>query len=163
MRSIIVLALAVLTAGCVHSGRYVGEKQLSQVVAGQTTERDLVRIIGEPMSRTYNADGSQAVGWTYVRFGLFFGLGTNAQTVSLSIGPDGTVSGYSRSSSKPIAAAPISKPAPAATAPSTPILQSHGAPALDKKAWQDQQIQKLQDSDVSYEEYQVRYRKIMDQ
>lgn len=34
-------------------------------------------------------------------------------------------------------------------------------PALDKKAWQDQQLKKLQESDVSYEEYQVRYKKIM--
>lgn len=32
---------------------------------------------------------------------------------------------------------------------------------LDKKAWQDQQIKKLQESDVSYEDYQVRYKKIM--
>jgi hypothetical protein len=33
--------------------------------------------------------------------------------------------------------------------------------ALDREAWQNQQIKKLQDSDVSYEEYQAKYRKIM--
>jgi len=40
---------------------------------------------------------------------------------------------------------------PAAPSPTT----------LDKKAWQDQQLKKLQESDVSYEEYQVRYKRIM--
>jgi hypothetical protein len=36
------------------------------------------------------------------------------------------------------------------------------APAdSDKKTWQDQQLKKLQESDVSYEEYQLRYKKIM--
>ncbi len=42
-----------------------------------------------------------------------------------------------------------------------PAQSGTGSSALDKKTWQDQQIQKLQDSDISYEEYQARYRKIM--
>jgi hypothetical protein len=42
-------------------------------------------------------------------------------------------------------------------------VMSNASPdtALDREAWQNQQIKKLQDSDVSYEEYQAKYRKIM--
>lgn len=53
---------------------------------------------------------------------------------------------------------------PVDAAPANQALSPSGtstAKPLDKKAWQDQQLKKLQDSDVSYEEYQVRYKRIM--
>ena len=51
---------------------------------------------------------------------------------------------------------PVEAGPAAALAPSSSTVQP-----LGKKAWQDQQIKKLQESDVSYEEYQIRYKKIM--
>ena len=51
----------------------------------------------------------------------------------------------------PAGGAPVAPYVPAAPAAQQP---------LDKQAWQSQQLKKLQDSNVSYEEYQRRYREI---
>ena len=162
MRLMSILALCLVFTGCVSSGRAVNERQLSQIVSGQTTAADLVRIIGEPTSRTYREDGSQIMAWGYARIGMFFGAGTKVQSVSMIIGPDGTVSGYSRAGSKAVVDAPLRK-----AEPSKPPAPAHasdtGDAPLSLKEYQDIQIQNLMQEKVSYEEYQRRYKAIMAQ
>lgn len=156
MRCLTAFALCLALSGCASSGHKITQQQFDQVQAGKTTTADLIGLFGEPNSRVYNSDGTQTLIWSYVYVG-FAGIGTQIQTASMNIGSDGTVQGYTRSGNAPVpSSAGFAKPV--ATAPlSTPA----SGPALDKKAWQDQQLKKLQESDVSYEEYQVRYKKIM--
>ncbi len=157
MRCITVLALCLALSGCASSGHKITQQQFDQVQAGKTTTADLIGLFGEPNSRVYNSNGTQTLIWSYVYVG-FAGIGTQVQTASMNIGSDGTVQGYTRSGNAPVpsSAGFAKSPTPASAAPT----QVPGV-ALDKKAWQDQQLKKLQDSDVSYEEYQVRYKKII--
>ena len=155
MRSLIALALCLALTSCASSGRQITQQQFDQVQAGKTTTADLVSLFGDPNSRVYNSDGTQTLIWTYVYVG-FAGVGTKVQSASINIGPDGTVQGYTRSGNTPIAA-----PASFAKAPVAASSSPASTQPLDKQAWQALQLKKLQDSNASYEEYQVRYKKIM--
>ncbi|MNQ84260.1 hypothetical protein D3C85_993820 [compost metagenome] len=93
-------AIVLALAGCATSGTKITQGQLNQVVSGQTTHSDLVRLFGPPTSEVYSSDGTQVMGWGYAHVG-FAGIGTEIQGVSMIIGPDGTVSGYTRTGSAP--------------------------------------------------------------
>lgn len=64
----LVLIIACITSGCVyrstaHSGRDFDENKSSQIVAGKTTEGDLIRILGEPVKKDVMNDHD--VKWVY--------------------------------------------------------------------------------------------------
>ncbi|KQQ60123.1 hypothetical protein ASF84_05275 [Pseudomonas sp. Leaf127] len=163
MSRFLILAACLAVSACVSSGRYVTEEQLAQVESGKTTGADLVRIIGEPTSRTYEADGSQIMAWGYARIGMFFGIGTKVQSTALKLGPDGTVRGYTRAGSGPVKATPLKQAAPVqAPAPAAPIAPATAAP-LSKQAYQEAQIEQLMQQNLPYDEYQKRYKAIMGQ
>lgn len=155
MRAIIVIALIVAIAGCATSGRKITQAQLDQVVSGQTTRSDLVSLFGAPTSEIYNSDGTSVLGWGYAHVG-FAGIGTEVQGVSMIIGPNGTVQGYSRTGSAPSLAAP-------ARISATDTQPSQTAQPLSEQAYKEQQLRDLSQQNLPYEEYQKRYRQIMGQ
>lgn len=101
MRKLIaVTALFAVLAGCASSGHKITQGQIDQIVQGQTTQDDLIAIFGPPMGEQYNSDGTRVLTWAYAYVG-FAGVGTEAQGLSVVLGPDGKVSGFSRSGATP--------------------------------------------------------------
>lgn len=146
-----VIALAVLM-GCATSGRKITQAQLDQVVSGQTTRSELIALFGPPTSEIYSSNGSQILGWGYAHVG-FMGVNTEVQGVSMVIGADGTVTGYSRTGSAPLT------PAHSAGQPVTPA-QPIPSGLMSKGDYQQQQLDRLMQQNLPYEEYQERYKQI---
>lgn len=153
MRAIIALAIILTITACATSGRKITQTQLEQVVSGQTTRSELVAMFGPPTSEVYSSDGTQILGWGYAHVG-FMGINTEVQGVSMVIGADGTVTGYTRTGS-----APISQ-----TAPAHSVAQPAPAPGqpqpLGEQAYKQQQLDQLMKQNLPYEEYRERYRQI---
>ncbi|WPP47113.1 hypothetical protein [Pseudomonas sp. AN-1] len=101
MRKIMTAGLmAMLLAGCASSGQRITQDKMDQVINGQTTRSDLITLFGAPTTETYNSDGSQLLAWGYAHIG-FMGIGTEVQSLSVKVGPDGRVDGFSRTGSTP--------------------------------------------------------------
>ena len=149
-----VIALAALI-GCATSGRKITQAQLDQVVSGQTTRSELIALFGPPTSEVYSSDGSQILGWGYAHVG-FMGTNTEVQGVSMVIGADGTVTGYTRTGS-----APLTPMAPAHSA-GKPVTPAQPIPSglMSKGDYQQQQLDRLMQQNLPYEEYQKRYKQI---
>jgi hypothetical protein len=156
MRTIIALAIILTMTACATSGRKITQDQLAQVVSGQTTRVDLIAMFGPPTSEVYSSDGTQILGWGYAHVG-FMGTNTEVQGVSMVIGADGIVTGYTRTGS-----APLNQ-----TATAQPVTQQAARPAsvqpqpLGEQAYKQQQVDQLMQQNLPYEEYQKRYRQIM--
>lgn len=154
MRAFIALALVVAISGCATSGKKISQSQLDQVVSGKTTRGELIALFGPPTSEIYSSDGTQVLGWGYAHVG-FAGIGTEVQGLSMVIGPDGKVKGYSRTGSAPI----ISTSSPASPAAAQTTHGGPGAP-MTEQAYRELQLQQLMQQNLPYEEYQKRYRQI---
>ena len=71
-RTLIIAAVALTFAGCLvgsstkttHTGKYVSEKTLAQVKAGDS-EASVVALLGEPTSKAARDDGSSIWKWQY--------------------------------------------------------------------------------------------------
>lgn len=102
MRSILVasIVLTAVLSGCASSGKEITQEQVDRIVQGQTTQDQLISIFGKPMAEQYNSDGSRVLTWGYAYVG-FMGAGTETQGLSVILGPDGKVTGYSRAGSSP--------------------------------------------------------------
>ena len=61
----IALVSAALFAGCASVGNNFDDSKVSQIKKGETTEAELIQIIGEPQNRTVNSEGRTVVTWTY--------------------------------------------------------------------------------------------------
>lgn len=92
--------MALVVAACASSGKKITQGQVDQIVQGQTTHSELISIMGTPMAEQYNSDGSRVLTWAYAYVG-FAGIGTETQGLSVILGPDGKVSGYSRTGAAP--------------------------------------------------------------
>lgn len=156
MRAAAIVVIALALAGCATSGTKITQGQLNQVVSGQTTRSDLVRLFGPPTSEVYGSDGTQVMGWGYAHVG-FAGIGTEIQGVSMITGPDGTVSGYTRTGSAPDTGLAMAIPTAA------PAQQVTAEQPLSEQAYRRQQLDLLMQQNLPYEEYQKRYRQIMGQ
>lgn len=159
MRTIVAATLiSVLLTGCAVVGKRITDAQMQQVIPGKTDRQDLVALFGNPISETLDSDGNRTLGWSYVNTG-FLGIGTEIQSVGIQLGPDGTVSRFTRGGTAPISPYERTvRPAPIAnTAAGQP------APA-SREQWQQQQLDKLNaETGLSYDEYQRRYRQIIGQ
>ena len=158
MRILYTCALTLILSGCAASGQKVTQQQIDQVQAGRTTTAQLIDLFGEPNTRVYNSDGSQILAWGYAYVG-FAGIGTEVQSVSMIIGPDGTVQGYSRSGTNPYpTTSSFSKPDPIA-----PVSEPQSSAPLSREDYKQTQVQQLMQQSLPYDEYQKRYREIMAQ
>ena len=148
------LLLCAALSGCALSEQKFSQQQFDQVHASKTNFADLTRLFGYPNSMNYNSDGSRTLTWDHV-YGGFAGFGTEVETLSILIWPNDTVRGFFHPGK-------ISVPAPQQVG-SRPAPADAGSPPLDKSAWQDQEIKKLNESNISYADYLTRYREIMGQ
>lgn len=133
MRILIALALIAALVGCATSGKKITQAQLDQVVSGKTTRSDLIGLFGPPTTEVFNSDGTQVLALVYAHVG-FMGIGTEAQGLSMIIGPDGTVNGYSRTGSPPMhGVSPVVAAGPSAQQPAP-------AQPLSEQAYKDEQV-----------------------
>ncbi len=100
------LVSAVILAGCAASGAKVSEQQLTQMKVGQTTWNDMVSVLGQPTSATFNSAGTRTAIYTYTQVttrpetfipyvGAFVGgADTKADSVMLTFGQDGKLQNY---------------------------------------------------------------------
>lgn len=157
IRHVITAALMALVLGCATVGTKITQAQLSEIYEGKTNRADLISMFGPPTSESYSSTGEQILGWGYAHVG-FAGSDYESQSVVITLGPDGTVSGYSRGGAGPIHDAPISGPAIHVAPPVQPTTETA---APNKSEWQKQQLEQLSNEKVlSYEEYMKRYRAI---
>lgn len=101
MRKILVasIVLTAVLSGCASSGKEITQEQVDRIVQGQTTQDQLISIFGKPMAEQYNSDGSRVLTWGYAYVGFI--AGTETQGLSVILGPDGKVTGYSMAGSSP--------------------------------------------------------------
>ncbi len=99
-RAFLLVGLAIIFSGCASSGTKITQGQIDQIVQGQTTRTELLSIFGPPMSEHHNSDGTQILTWGYAYVG-FAGAGTETQGLSVILGQDGKVSGFSRTGTVP--------------------------------------------------------------
>ena len=57
--------VASILAGCASVGQNFDESKISQIKKGETTEADLIQMLGQPQSRTLNSEGQSILTWTY--------------------------------------------------------------------------------------------------
>lgn len=105
---VLVLTMALL-AGCAAGSKPIDKEQLCSIQPGKTTEADLVRMFGEPQSRTAGSDGTQYLTWTHMDMtgvalgglGVPFMPPPSSQGLYVKLGPDGTVASYTTSDGNP--------------------------------------------------------------
>ncbi|MFG5862748.1 hypothetical protein [Metapseudomonas sp. CR1201] len=158
MRAIPLILAATLLTGCAIAGKKITEAQMHQVVPGQSDREDLIAIFGRPISETIDSDGNRTLGWSYVNTG-FMGIGTEIQSVGIQLGPDGTVSKFTRGGT-----APVSPYERTIQPPAKPGPTSQQSAPLSRDQWKQQQLDQLnRETGLSYEEYQRRYKAITGQ
>ncbi|PWU30699.1 hypothetical protein DK254_00135 [Pseudomonas sp. RW407] len=157
MRTLAIAIMAsILLTSCAIVGKRITDAQMQQVIPGKTDRQDLVALFGNPISETLDSDGNRTLGWSYVNTG-FMGIGTEIQSVGIQLGPDGTVTRFTRGGTAPIS--PYER-----TVRPAPTASTTGQPAalVSREQWQQQQLEKLNaETGLSYDEYQRRYRQIM--
>jgi outer membrane protein assembly factor BamE (lipoprotein component of BamABCDE complex) len=60
-----VLVLAACVS--VSSGKMLDSSMIASVKAGETTEKDLVKMFGEPTTRGMTTEGARTAGWIYTK------------------------------------------------------------------------------------------------
>ena len=63
--SCILCFVALLAASCASVGNNFDESKLSQIKKGETTDADLMKLFGEPESRTMNSENALILTWMY--------------------------------------------------------------------------------------------------
>ncbi|AYN95294.1 hypothetical protein EAW52_15650 [Pseudomonas sp. LTJR-52] len=93
MRGLVVVSLiTLLTTGCVMSGRNIDEKQVGQIVEGQTTRSQLIAMFGEPQSKIRKS-GYEMLYWSYFNSG-FLAASEQSKGLRVLVDEDGTVKKY---------------------------------------------------------------------
>ncbi|MEQ1726099.1 MAG: outer membrane protein assembly factor BamE [Sphingopyxis sp.] len=85
MRKNLVIAAALLLAGCVSMGTNYDVAAVDRLQIGMT-KAEVIRLLGQPNQVVTNADGSERLVWVHSTASM---LGANARTVGLPFGPDG--------------------------------------------------------------------------
>ena len=152
-KMLLCLSMAALLSGCATSGTKIEQAQIDSLVKGKTTSSEVIALLGPPTAVTQNSDGSQVLGWGYAYVG-FAGIGTEVESTTVTIAPDGTVSSYARSGSKVGGGAPSKYSA-------APVQPTPGP--MTKSQYKQAQVQKLTEQNLPYDEYQKRYQEIMAQ
>ena len=90
MNKIVVIILcSVLLAACA-TGRQMSQNQIEQIVAGQTSKSEMIRMFGPPLSQSYSSDGKLMMSWFYTRVGPF-GVGMEMQQLAVLFDDAGRV------------------------------------------------------------------------
>ena len=102
-KTILILFIGILCAGCATSGRMLDREKISQVKEGVTTKEEAITLLGQPNADTLNGDGKEILTYAAMKYrtrastfipvvGLMTGgADVNQQTVQILIGRDGRV------------------------------------------------------------------------
>ncbi|MDK9738872.1 outer membrane protein assembly factor BamE [Vibrio sp. D404a] len=103
------LLLTVMLTACASQGTKMDNETISKVEKGQTTEQQLITMLGEPTSTGFSSDGSKQLTYTYssassnpasfipfVGF-LFSGVDSETQVLYITLDKKGKVSDYTYS------------------------------------------------------------------
>jgi len=107
----ILLAVSITAgiSGCSSSGKKIEQSNVSQIIKGQTTEADLVRMFGPPSNRMANSNGTVMLMWSYFSHDMnaasfipyagmvLGGSKSESQNLHVTLGPNGKVQDYSSS------------------------------------------------------------------
>lgn len=110
MKTFVILLTAVLLIGCASTGRKIDMTKIDQIKKGETSQAEVLQLLGTPQQTTRNSKGETTFTYIYTYastkaetfipiVGAFAG-GANVQTqmTTISFGPDGKVSEYTTSS-----------------------------------------------------------------
>jgi hypothetical protein len=112
MKLLVLLASAMMLAGCVSAGVKVDEKNLAAFEKGKTTYSEILSRLGPPTTSTLMPDGSRMLMYSWVQasarpqnfiplIGPFVGgADSRSSNVIIWIGTDGTLASYSASQSQ---------------------------------------------------------------
>jgi len=96
MRALFVILTAAGMAACVSHGRPITDEQVAAVREGVTTKQELLASFGRPVVSSKNSDGTEVIGWAYAKVG-FAGSSYTNQSITVTVGQDGTVKSYTTS------------------------------------------------------------------
>lgn len=88
MKKVILLAAILLISACATVGNQFDMSKIDQIKIGQTTQQEVVTLLGQPLSISRSGDGHTFLGYSYVHTEPG---STESQLFSVSIGPDGKV------------------------------------------------------------------------
>jgi len=89
MRKSLVVAAALLLAGCVSMGTNYDAAAADRLRVGMT-RAEVIGLLGQPNQVVTNSDGSERLVWVHSTGSM---LGANARSVGLPFGPDGRLTG----------------------------------------------------------------------
>lgn len=85
MQKNLIMAAALLLAGCVSMGTNYDVAAVDRLQVGMT-KAEVIGLLGQPNQVLTNADGSERLVWVHSTGSM---LGANARSVGLPFGPDG--------------------------------------------------------------------------
>ena len=85
MRRNLVIAAALMLAGCVSMGTNYDVAAVDRLQVGMT-KAQVIDLLGPPNQAVTNADGSERLIWVHSTGSMF---GAKARSVGLTFGPDG--------------------------------------------------------------------------
>lgn len=104
--------LALLMVGCATQGNKIDEEAISKVKKGQTTEAQVVSMLGKPTSSGFSSDGSKMLTFSYTNASanpisfipyvgmLFSSTDVESQMLYITLDKSGKVADYTYSSSE---------------------------------------------------------------
>lgn len=81
---IMVLVPAIFLLGCATSGRKYDTGAINAIVVGQTTQSQVISLVGEPVSITRCSNGIDIYHYSYAE-ARPFGLGTSVDSLELQL------------------------------------------------------------------------------
>ena len=109
MKTSIIMAGLVLLCGCASVGNNFDSRKIAEIKKGETTEADLVKMLGPPAQRGVNSESGVSLTWVYSEArtkgetfipiaGAFVGgARTKTKILSVVLDPAGVVSTYNYS------------------------------------------------------------------
>ncbi len=75
-RYVLLLACITLICGCMSttSGTDFNSANISKLKVGETTEKEVIELIGQPVNRTRNSDGTVILNYMYYPGGTITGI-----------------------------------------------------------------------------------------
>ncbi len=112
MKTIFIIATALMLSACVATGKKVTQEKVSQFEIGKTTYQEVIQELGEPTDSTLRSDGSREITYSYAQSqmkaqnfipyvgGFLGGRESESSFVYMSFNKRGVLTHYSARSGK---------------------------------------------------------------
>lgn len=98
-RALVALALPLVLAACITIGQKFRPEQVELIKAGQTTNKDVLKLLGNPVRTGFDDDGLREWTYAYYKAGAFSGFEGHDLVVKFSA--DGKVKSFSYHTTDP--------------------------------------------------------------